>query len=73
MLLLCALWAAPALAAQSVKLKVAFDPDRAGASTTIVFGFTVSGSGGQPPSPVTSTDLRAARPTRRSASAPHSQ
>jgi hypothetical protein len=60
-LLLCALWATPAGAAsatQTVKLHVAFDPDRAGASTTIIFGFTVSGTDGRPPPPVTGLDLR---------------
>lgn len=45
-------------AAQTVRLKVAFEPDRAGARTTILFGFSVSGPHGSAPSPVRSLDLR---------------
>ncbi len=57
-LLLCALGAPPAGATQTVKLKVAFDPDRAGTRTTIIFGLSVSSPDGRLPSPVTSLDLR---------------
>jgi hypothetical protein len=57
-----ALWlaclAAGADAAQSMRLKVAFQPNRAGARTTIFFGFTVSGTAGQVPSPITRLQLR---------------
>ncbi len=45
-------------ATQSVRLKVAFRPDRIGARTTIEFGFRISGPHGAPPSPVRSLDLR---------------
>jgi hypothetical protein len=45
-------------AAQRVKLKVAFDPNRAGARTTIELALHISGPGGTLPTPVTSIDLR---------------
>jgi hypothetical protein len=54
----CACWAAGASAAQTVKLKVAFNPDRAGARTTIELALRISGAGGAPPAPLTSLDLR---------------
>jgi hypothetical protein len=47
-----------ATGAQSIKLKVAFQPDRAGARTTIRFGFRISGPNGMPPSPIVSLALR---------------
>jgi hypothetical protein len=43
---------------QAVKLHVAFDPDRAGARTTIDFGFQVYGPDGSLPSPLLSVGLR---------------
>lgn len=49
---------APATAAQSVKLKVTFQPNRLGARTTIEFAFAINGPHGQVPSPVRSLDLR---------------
>ncbi len=50
--------ASAASAGQSVKLHVAFDPDRAGVRTTIEFGLRISGPNGSVPSPVTGLDLR---------------
>lgn len=47
-----------AFPAQTVKLKVAFKPDRAGARTTILFGLDIAGPNGSVPSPITSLDLR---------------
>jgi hypothetical protein len=44
-------------AAQTVRLRVGFAPDRPGARTTIHFGFTIDGPGGSPPSPLTSVNL----------------
>jgi hypothetical protein len=54
-----ALLALPRLAgaSQTVHLIASFSPDRAGASTTVSFGFTVSGSEGRVPSPLRSIDL----------------
>lgn len=57
-----ALWICLALpasvrASESVRLYASFSPNRAGASTTIIFGFTVAGSDGQVPSPLRSVDL----------------
>lgn len=51
---------APGLAGahDAVKLKVAFDPDRPGARTTIELALQMSGPEGIPPSPVTSLNLR---------------
>ena len=49
---------APAAASETVKLEASFTPDRLGASTTIGFGFQISGPGGQAPSPLTRVDLR---------------
>lgn len=43
---------------QTVKLKVAFEPDKAGGRTTIHFGFSVFGLNGTPPSPIVSLALR---------------
>jgi hypothetical protein len=48
----------PASASQTVRLKVAFDPDKAGARTTIRFGFHIFGPNGAPPSAVMSLGLR---------------
>jgi hypothetical protein len=39
-------------------LKVAFKPNRAGARTTIFFGFQISGPHGEAPSPIMRLDLR---------------
>lgn len=47
-----------AVTAQSVKLKVAFQPDKPGARTTIRLGFHITGPGGAPPSALTSLELR---------------
>lgn len=47
-----------ARAAQSIKLKVAFQPDRPGARTTIKLGFRVSGPNGIPPLALTELELR---------------
>jgi hypothetical protein len=44
-------------ASQTVHLTTSFFPNRAGASTTISFGFTITGSDGQVPSPLRSIDL----------------
>lgn len=57
-LALLLLESAVALAAQTVKLNVRFQPDKPGARTTIHFGFTVAGPGGSVPSPVVSLALR---------------
>jgi hypothetical protein len=54
----CACCASAAYAAQSVKLRVAFDPDVAGRRTTIELELRASGPGGTPPAPMTSLDLR---------------
>jgi hypothetical protein len=48
---------AAAGAAQTVSLHTSFSPDRAGASTTITFGFTIAGSEGRAPSPLLGIDL----------------
>jgi hypothetical protein len=40
-----------------VKLTTSFNPDRLTVSTTISFGFTIAGSGGQVPSPLRSVNL----------------
>jgi hypothetical protein len=58
LLVACACWAPGAGAAQSVKLKVAFAPDRAGARTTIELALRIGGPGGAPPSPLTGLDLQ---------------
>ena len=57
-LLTCAWAASTAGAAQKVKLRVAFNPNRAGARTTIEFAFRISDTTGAIPSPVMSLDLR---------------
>jgi hypothetical protein len=49
--------AAAAGAAPSAKLSAALVPERLGAGTTIVFGFTIAASGDQVPSPLTGIDL----------------
>ncbi len=49
--------ATPAPAAESVKLKVSFTPERLGASTTLAFAFYITGSGGQLPPPLTKVNL----------------
>jgi hypothetical protein len=54
----CMCLAGSAGAAQTVKLKVGFQPNRAGARTTIDLGLRVNGQGGAPPIPLTSLDLR---------------
>ena len=53
-----ACWPPSATAAQSVGLRAAFHPDMPGHSTTIELEVRVYGSGGAPPLPVTSFDLR---------------
>lgn len=45
-------------AEQSVKLRVAFQPDRPGARTTIHFGFQIAGPHGAPPSALVGLALR---------------
>lgn len=54
----CACFAGNAGAVQSVKLHVAFHPDIRGQPTTIALAVRVLGPRGNPPSPVTSFDLR---------------
>jgi hypothetical protein len=54
----CACFTSAAGAAQPVKLKVAFQPDRAGVRTTIELSLQIEGSGGVPSEPMTSLDLR---------------
>jgi hypothetical protein len=54
----CACCACAAQAAQSVKLRVAFDPDVAGQRTTIELKLRIGGPGDTPPAPMTSLDLR---------------
>jgi hypothetical protein len=55
-LLACA--PAAAVASETVKLETSFTPDRLGQSTTIGFGFQISGSDGQAPASLTRVDLR---------------
>jgi hypothetical protein len=57
-LAICACLASDASAAPNVKLRVGFDPDRAGVRTTIELSLRISGPGGSAPVPVTSLDLR---------------
>lgn len=57
-LIACLCLGSGADAAQTAKLRVAFDPDRAGVRTTIKLALRISGPGGTPPVPVTSLDLR---------------
>lgn len=57
-LVLCLLIPSVAGAVQSVKLKVAFEPDKPGARTTIRLGFRITGLDGAPPSALTSLELR---------------
>lgn len=45
-------------AAERVKLKVAFEPDKPGTRTTVRLGFHITGPGGAPPSALTSLELR---------------
>lgn len=54
----CACLAGTAGAAQTVKLKVAFDPDRAGVRTTIKLALRIDAPGDASPVPVTSLALR---------------
>jgi hypothetical protein len=56
--LACLCLPAVAAASETVKLQASFTPDRLGASTTVGFGFQVSGPGGQAPAPLTHVDLR---------------
>jgi hypothetical protein len=49
--------AAPAPAAQSVKLNVSLTPERLGAGTTIAFAFKILSPSGQVPSPLRNVDL----------------
>lgn len=49
--------ATSASAAQKVNLFASFSPNRPGVSTTITFGFTVTGLNGQVPSPLQGVDL----------------
>lgn len=49
---------AGASAAQTVKLRVAFDPNAPGQRTTTKLALRLTGPGGEPPSPVRSFDLR---------------
>lgn len=46
-----------ALATQQVKLRTRFEPDRLGASTTIIYGFQITTTNGEPASPVTDINL----------------
>jgi hypothetical protein len=57
MVLACACLPASAGAAQTVRLHAALRPERLGAGTTIAFGFTVSTTTGQVPSPLTGVEL----------------
>lgn len=57
-ILLCICLASSASADQKVNLKVAFVPNHPGQRTTIEFAFTIAGTAGSPPSPVTKLDLR---------------
>lgn len=57
-LLMCACFASSAGAAQSVKLRVALDPDRADTRTTIELSLRIGTPGGAAPDPVTSLELR---------------
>jgi hypothetical protein len=45
-------------AAEIVKLEVGFSPDRAGASTTVLFGFDITTTNGMVPSPLTNLDVQ---------------
>ncbi len=54
----CACCASAVQAAQSVKLRVAFDPNLAGQRTTIELKLRIDGPGDTPPVPMTSLDLR---------------
>lgn len=54
---LCVWLAAPAGATIAAKLSAALVPERLGGSTTIVFSFTLSTTGGQVPPPLTGLDL----------------
>jgi hypothetical protein len=54
----CTCLASGASAAQTVKLRVAFDPNVAGQRTTIKLALRISGPGGGVPLPVTSLSLR---------------
>ena len=57
--LICGCICIPAQAqgAPSVKLSAAFTPEHLGASTTLSFGFQISGTNGQDPPPLTDIDL----------------
>lgn len=56
---LCLLLASPtaAQAAQEVRLSASFSPNRPGVSTTVTFGFAVTSSTGQVPSPLKGLDM----------------
>lgn len=54
----CTCCASAAQAAQSVKLRVAFDPDTAGQRTTIELKLRIDGPHGAPPAAMTSLDLQ---------------
>jgi hypothetical protein len=54
----CMWLASAAGAAQTVKLKVTFDPDRVGVRTTIKLALRIGSPGHAPPAPVTSLALR---------------
>lgn len=49
--------ATSAIASQQVRLSTSFEPDRLGASTTILYGFRITTTSGELPSPVTDIDL----------------
>jgi hypothetical protein len=53
----CGWLALTARAAPTVKLLTSFTPERLGASTTIGFGFQITGENGQPPVALTAVDL----------------
>ncbi len=46
-----------ATASQQVRLSTRFEPDKLGASTTMIYGFRITTPSGEPPSPVTDIDL----------------
>jgi hypothetical protein len=58
LLIACACVPAAASAEQTVALHTSFSPNRLGASTTIGFGFDISGPDGTPPSPLRNVSLR---------------
>jgi hypothetical protein len=56
-LLTSACFSSDASASQAAKLKIGFEPNRLGASTTLVFGFTLTADESGPPSPLVSVSL----------------